>query len=208
VAAARQAWRERQPRLNPARLVFIDETWATTNMTRLRGRCQRGQRLVAAVPHGHWRTSTFVAGLRTTGLGAPLVLDGAMNGDAFRAYSEQILAPTLAPGDIVIMDNLGSHKVAGVREAIEARGASLIYLPPYSPDLNPIEQSFAKLKALIRKAAALRPSGTPSEISSAASPRRNAQTTSPRPAMSYLIGKRSNARRTAPWGDPRAQHFS
>ena len=154
MAAARQAWRERQPRLNPARLVFIDETWATTNMTRLRGRCQRGQRLVAAVPHGHWRTSTFVAGLRTTGLGAPLVLDGAMNGDAFRAYSEQILAPTLAPGDIVIMDNLGSHKVAGVREAIEARGASLIYLPPYSPDLNPIEQSFAKLKALIRKAAA------------------------------------------------------
>jgi transposase len=139
--------------MNPAQLVFIDETWATTNMTRLRGRCQRGKRLVAAVPHGHWRTSTFVAGLRTTGLSAPLVLDGAMNGDAFRAYVEQILAPTLAPGDIVIMDNLGSHKVAGVREAIEARGASLLYLPPYSPDLNPIEQSFAKFKALIRKAA-------------------------------------------------------
>jgi transposase len=154
VAAARAAWREGQPRLNPAQLVFIDETWATTNMTRLRGRCQRGKRLVAAVPHGHWRTSTFVAGLRTTGLSAPLVLDGAMNGDAFRAYVEQILAPTLAPGDIVIMDNLGSHKVAGVREAIEARGARLLYLPPYSPDLNPIEQSFAKLKALIRKAAA------------------------------------------------------
>ena len=140
--------------MNPAQLVFIDETWATTNMTRLRGRCQRGKRLVAAVPHGHWRTSTFVAGLRTTGLSAPLVLDGAMNGDAFRAYVEQILAPTLAPGDIVIMDNLGSHKVAGVREAIQARGARLLYLPPYSPDLNPIEQSFAKLKALIRKAAA------------------------------------------------------
>jgi transposase len=140
--------------MNPTQLVFIDETWATTNMTRLRGRCQRGKRLVAAVPHGHWRTSTFVAGLRTTGLSAPLVLDGAINGDAFRAYVEQILAPTLAPGDIVIMDNLGSHKVAGVREAIEARGASLLYLPPYSPDLNPIEQSFAKFKALIRKAAA------------------------------------------------------
>ena len=154
MAAAREAWREGQPRLNPAQLVFIDETWATTNMTRLRGRCQRGKRLVAAVPHGHWRTSTFVAGLRTTGLSAPLVLDGAMNGDAFRAYVEQILAPTLAPGDIVIMDNLGSHKVAGVRDAIEARGARLLYLPPYSPDLNPIEQSFAKLKALIRKAAA------------------------------------------------------
>jgi len=137
VASARAAWREGQARMNPAQLVFIDETWATTNMTRLHGRCQRGKRLVAAVPHGHWRTSTFVAGLRTTGLSAPLVLDGAMNGDAFRAYVEQILAPTLAPGDVVIMDNLSSHKVAGVREAIEARGASLIYLPPYSPDLNP-----------------------------------------------------------------------
>jgi transposase len=154
VAVARTAWRESQPSLNPTRLVFIDETWATTNMTRLRGRCQRGKRLIAAVPHGHWRTSTFVAGLRMTGLSAPLVLDGAMNGDAFRAYVEQILAPTLTPGDIVIMDNLSSHKVAGVRQAIEARGASLIYLPPYSPDLNPIEQSFAKFKALIRKAAA------------------------------------------------------
>lgn len=140
--------------MNPAKLVFIDETWATTNMARPRGRCLRGERLVAAVPHGHWKTSTFVAGLRTTGLTAPLVLDGAMNGEAFRAYVEQILAPTLQPGDIVIMDNLGSHKVAGVREAIEARGASLLYLPPYSPDLNPIEKSFAKLKALLRKAAA------------------------------------------------------
>jgi transposase len=140
--------------MNPAQLVFIDETWATTNMTRRLGRCPRGQRLVASVPHGHWKTSTFVAALRTTGLTAPLVLDGAMNGETFRAYVEQFLAPTLAPGDIVIMDNLGSHKVAGVRQAIGARGASLRYLPPYSPDLNPIEQSFAKLKALIRKAAA------------------------------------------------------
>jgi transposase len=154
VAAAREAWRERQPRMNPAQLVFIDETWATTNMTRLHGRCRRGERLVASVPHGHWKTSTFVAALRTTGLTAPLVLDGAMNGEAFRAYVEQMLAPTLARGDIVIMDNLSSHKVAGVRDAVEARGANLLYLPPYSPDLNPIEQSFAKLKALIRKAAA------------------------------------------------------
>ncbi len=154
MAAGRQSWRESQPRLNPAQLVFIDETWVTTNMTRLRGRCQRGKRLIAAVPHGHWRTSTFVAGLRMSGLTAPLVLDGAMNGEAFLAYVEQILVPTLAPGDIVIMDNLSSHKVAGVRQAIEARGACLLYLPPYSPDLSPIEQAFAKFKALIRKAAA------------------------------------------------------
>jgi transposase len=103
---------------------------------------------------GHWKTSTFVAGLRTSGLTAPLVVDGAINGDIFRAYVEQVLAPTLIPGDIVVLDNLGSHKVAGVREAIEARCASLVYLPPYSPDLNPIEQAFAKLKALLRKIAA------------------------------------------------------
>jgi transposase len=154
VAAARQVWRERQPSLDPDRLVFIDETWATTNMTRRCGRAPRGQRLVASVPHGHWKTSTFVAGLRSTGLTAPLVVDGAINGDVFRAYVEQILVPTLVPGDIVILDNLSSHKVVGVREAIEARGARLVYLPPYSPDLNPIEQAFAKLKALLRKIAA------------------------------------------------------
>lgn len=123
-------------------------------MTRRYGRAPRGQRLVTSVPHGHWKTSTFVAGLRTSGLTAPLVLDGAMNGEVFLAYVEQTLAPTLAPGDIVVADNLGSHKVAGVREAIEARGASLLYLPPYSPDLNPIEKAFAKLKALLRKIAA------------------------------------------------------
>jgi transposase len=123
-------------------------------MTRRYGRAPRGQRLVAAVPHGHWKTSTFVAGLRIGGLTAPLVVDGAMNGDIFRAYVEQVLAPTLRPGDIVILDNLASHKVAGVREAIEANGASIVYLPPYSPDLNPIEQAFAKLKALLRKIAA------------------------------------------------------
>jgi len=140
--------------LDPDRLVFIDETWATTNMTRRYGRAARGQRLVAPVPHGHWKTSTFVAGLRMSGLTAPFVVDGAMNGDVFRAYVEQVLAPTLAPGDIVVLDNLSSHKVARVREMIEARGASLVYLPPYSPDLNPIEQAFAKLKALLRKIAA------------------------------------------------------
>ena len=123
-------------------------------MTRRYGRAPRGQRLVAAVPHGHWKTSTFVAGLRTDGLTAPLVVDGAMNGDIFRAYVEQVLAPTLKPGDIVILDNLSSHKVTGVREMVEARGATLVYLPPYSPDLNPIEQAFAKLKSLLRKIAA------------------------------------------------------
>jgi len=154
VAAAREAWRSRQPILNPDRLVFIDETWVTTNMTRRYGRAPQGERLVASVPHGHWKTSTFVAGLRTHGLTAPLVVDGAMNGEIFLAYVEQTLAPTLKPGDIVIADNLGSHKVVGVREAIEARGATLVSLPPYSPDLNPIEKAFAKLKALLRKIAA------------------------------------------------------
>jgi len=153
VAQARAAWREIQPSMNPVRLVFIDETWATTNMARRYGRAPRGERVIASVPHGHWKTSTFVAGLRDDAITAPLVIDGAMNGETFRAYIEQFLAPTLAHGDIVIMDNLPSHKVAGVREAIEARGATLIYLPPYSPDLNPIEQAFAKLKALLRKAA-------------------------------------------------------
>lgn len=140
--------------MNPARLVFIDETWVKTNMARLWGRSPRGRRLVDAVPHGHWKTSTFVAGLRCDGLTAPLVIDGAMNGETFLAYVEQFLAPTLSPGDVVIMDNLPSHKVSGVREAIEARGATLLYLPPYSPDLNPIEQAFAKLKSILRTAAA------------------------------------------------------
>jgi transposase len=134
--------------------VFIDETWATTNMARVRGRCPRGQRLRAAVPHGHWKTSTFIAALRNTLVTAPLVIDGAVNGTVFRTYVEKVLAPTLAEGDIVVMDNLGSHKVAGVREAIEARGARLLYLPAYSPDFNPIEQVFAKLKELLRAVAA------------------------------------------------------
>lgn len=123
-------------------------------MARLRGRARRGQRCRAAIPHGHWRTTTFTGALRLTGLTAPMVLDGPMNGDAFKAYVEQVLAPTLKPGDIIVMDNLAAHKNAAIRAAIEAKGAELRYLPPYSPDLNPIENAFAKLKAILRKAAA------------------------------------------------------
>src|SRR3954464_8235750 len=149
VAEARHAFIRRQPALDPEHLVFLDE--ATTNMTRRSGRCARGLRLLAPVPHGHRKTTTLVAGLRTTGITAPYVLDGAVNGDIFRAYVEQILAPTLGPGDIVVMDNLPCHKVAGIQEAIESRQARFLYLPSYSPDLNPIEQAFAKLKALLRK---------------------------------------------------------
>ena len=153
VACARIAWRLWQPALNPEQLVFVDETWAKTNMARQHGRAQRGQRLVAAVPHGHWKTSTFLAALRHDRITAPCVFDGAIDGERFRAWVEQALTPTLGPGDIVVMDNLGAHKVAGVREAVEARGAHVLHLPPYSPDLNPIEQLFAKLKALLRTAA-------------------------------------------------------
>lgn len=135
------------------RFVFLDETAATTAMTRLYGWGTRGERLVDAAPWGHWKTSTFIAGLRRDGVIAPCVLDGAMTGELFRAYVEQMLAPALTPGDVVVMDNLPVHKVAGVEAAIRAAGASLLYLPSYSPDLNPIEQFFAKLKALLRKAA-------------------------------------------------------
>jgi transposase len=136
------------------RFVFIDETSATTAMTRLSGWSPKGERLVDAAPHGHWRTTTFVAGLRASGIIAPFVLDGPMTGEAFRAYVEQVLAPELEPGDAVVMDNLSIHKVAGVQEAIRAARASVLYLPSYSPDFNPIEQLFAKLKTLLRKAAA------------------------------------------------------
>lgn len=153
VARARRRWIREQGMLDPARLVFIDETATSTNMVRRRGRCPRGERLVASVPHGHWKTITFVAGLRHDGIVAPFVIDGAMNGPIFLAYIEQCLAPTLGRRDIVIMDNLPAHKVAGVIEAIEALGASVLYLPSYSPDLNPIEQFFSKLKALLRQAA-------------------------------------------------------
>ena len=152
VAGRRQAWRAGQPTMAIERLVFVDETWASTAMTRRYGRAPVGERLVGAVPHGHWKTTTFVAALRASGMTAPLVIDGALNGDFFVAYVEQVLVPTLRPGDIVIMDNLSSHKRVRVRQAIEEAGAHLLYLPPYSPDLNPIEQAFAKLKALLRKA--------------------------------------------------------
>ena len=140
--------------MDPARFVFLDETATATNMARRYGRCPADQRLVAAVPHGHWQTTTFIAGLRQSGVIAPLVLDGPMTGAAFKAYVEQVLAPALGNGDVVVMDNLAAHKVDGVRQAIAAAGASILYLPPYSPDLNPIEMLFAKLKALLRKAAA------------------------------------------------------
>ena len=138
--------------MDASRFVFLDETGTATNMTRRYGRALRGQRVVDAVPHGHWLTTTFVAGLRENGIVAPLVVAGPMR--VFKAYVEQMLAPALSPGDVVVLDNLAAHKVAGVEEAIRAVGATLLYLPPYSPDLNPIEQLFAKLKALLRKAVA------------------------------------------------------
>ena len=149
----RHEWFEAQLDLDPERLIFIDETWASTNMVRLHGRAPRGQRLRAGIPYGHWKTTTLVAALRRTGIAAPMVLDGPVNARAFLAYVEQVLVPELKPGDIVVMDNLSSHKGPAVRQAIEAAGASLLFLPPYSPDLNPIEQAFAKLKALLRAAA-------------------------------------------------------
>jgi transposase len=153
VIRARRRWMREQGMLDPARLVFIDETWTNTAMVRLRGRSPSGERLVDYAPHGHWKIMTFVGGLRLRGMIAPFVLDGAMNGSLFLAYVKQCLVPALKRRDIVVMDNLPVHKVAGVREAIEAAGAILLYLPPYSPDLNPIEMAFSKLKAHLRKAA-------------------------------------------------------
>lgn len=153
IARRRAQWKKYQGRLDPRRLVFIDETWAKTNMTRLRGWSPRGRPLLDKVPHGHWRTLTFLAALRCDRIEAPLVLDGPINGHSFTAWVEQFLLPTLRPGDIVIMDNLGSHKGKAARQLIRSAGARLLFLPPYSPDLNPIEQVFAKLKTLLRKAA-------------------------------------------------------
>ena len=150
----RQAWFDNQPDLDPERLIFIDETGVDTKMARRFGRSPRGERCLAAVPHGHWKTTTFTAGLRLNGITAPFILEGPMDGDGFLAYVEQVLVPTLKPGDIVIADNLPAHKVAGVQKAIENADASLHYLPPYSPDFNPIEKAFAKLKAYLRKIAA------------------------------------------------------
>ena len=151
---AREAWFASQPDLDPTRLVFIDETWTSTNMARLRGRCARGERLRSPVPHGHWKTTTLIAGLRLSGIAAPFVLDGPINRTTFQGYIDKILVPDLAPGDIVVMDNLPSHKGPAVQDAIEAAGARLLYLPSYSPDFNPIEMAFSKLKALLRTTAA------------------------------------------------------
>ena len=153
IARRRTRWKTHQGRLDPKRLVFLDETWAKTNMTRRHGRCSRGARLLAKVPHGRWRTVTFLAALRCDRIIAPCVLDGPINGTSFRAYIEQFLVPALNPGDVVVMDNLGSHKGQAVRRLIRAAGAKLFFLPRYSPDLNPIEQVFAKLKTLLRRAA-------------------------------------------------------
>jgi transposase len=150
----REAWFALQPDLDPEKLIFLDETGATTKMARLRGRSARGQRCRASVPHGHWKTTTLIAGLRLDGMTAPMLVDGAMTGEMFTAYAETILAPALTPGDIVILDNLPAHKVSGARAAIEAVGATMQFLPPYSPDFNPIEQAFSKIKSILRKAAA------------------------------------------------------
>jgi transposase len=151
IARKRRRWKAYQPRIDASRLVFIDETWVKTNMAPLRGWGPRGQRLEALVPHGHWKTLTFIAALRRDRIDAPWVIDGPINGGLFRAYVEQVLVPTLAKGDVVILDNLGSHKGKAARNAVRAAGAHMIFLPPYSPDLNPIEQLFAKLKHFMRR---------------------------------------------------------
>jgi putative transposase len=154
VARRRAQWIRHRTRIDPSRLVFIDETWAKTNMASLRGWAPRGERLRAKVPHRRWKTMTFLAALRHDRLEAPWLLDGPIDGESFRLYVEKVLVPTLRPGDIVILDNLGSHRGKAVRRAIRAAGAKLFFLPKYSPDLNPIEQLFAKLKHFLRKAAA------------------------------------------------------
>jgi transposase len=166
VKRKRVGWKRHQGRLDPKRLVFIDETWAKTNMTRTHGRCRKGARLRAKMPHGHWQTLTFLAALRLNRIDAPAVLDGPINGASFLAYVEQLLMPTLQPGDIVVLDNLGSHKGDAVCKAIRKAGAKLLFLPPYSPDLNPIEQVFAKLKTLLRKAGERTVEGTWKRIGS------------------------------------------
>ena len=154
VARRREQWRKYQGLIDPKRLVFIDETWAKTNMAPLRGWCPRGERLRAKAPFGHWLTTTFIAALRCDRIDAPCLFDGPINGDAFLAYVRDLLVPTLSPGDVVIVDNLGSHRGKAVRQAIRQAGAKLIFLPKYSPDLNPIEQVFSKLKHLLRRAQA------------------------------------------------------
>jgi transposase len=154
VLRQRWAWFEAQIDLDPDRLVFVDESWASTNMARRYGRCPRGKRLRMSVPHGHWKTTTFIAGLRNSGIVAPFVIDCPVNRTVFETWVERVLVPELRPGDVVVLDNLSSHKGSHVRTLIETAGADLRYLPPYSPDFNPIENAFAKLKALLRKEAA------------------------------------------------------
>ena len=151
--ALRQAWFDGQLLLDPGRLIFIDETSASTNLARRYGRCRRGRRLCAALPHAHYKTITFVSGLRRSGLVASRALDGPMNAERFEAWLRDDLGPTLQRGDIVVMDNLASHKNERVKQVLESFGASVLYLPPYSPDLNPIEKAYAKLKAHLRKLA-------------------------------------------------------
>ena len=153
MAARREGWRESQGARDSGRLIFIDETWAKTNMTRLRGRAPRGERLVAKVPHGHWKTTSLIAALGVGGMRCSTVVDGAINRDVFEAFVEQVLVPELCPGDVVVLDNLSSHKSERARRLIESRGAHLEFLPPYSPDLNPIEMVFAKIKQLLRSLA-------------------------------------------------------
>jgi transposase len=154
VARRRARWKKHQRRIDAERLVFIDETWVKTNMAPIRGWCERGKRLIGKAPHGRWRTLTFIGALRVDRIDAPCVFDGPINGESFLAYIEQVLIPTLRRDDIVVIDNLGSHKSKAVRTAIRSAGARLLFLPPYSPDLNPIKQAFAKLKAALRKAQA------------------------------------------------------
>lgn len=149
----RTQWKADQPNRSGARLIFVDETWTKTNMTRLRGRAPRGERLIEKVPHGHWKTTTLIAALGIEGMRCSTVVDGAVNADVFEAFVEQVLVPDLREGDIVVMDNLSSHKRSRTRQSIESAGAELLYLPPYSPDLNPIEMIFAKLKQLLRSLA-------------------------------------------------------
>ncbi len=153
MAEARRQWRDEQATIDPDRVIFLDETWAKTNMTRTYGRCLEGTRLIPKVPCSRWSTTTFLRAMRSSGFIAPLCVEGAINGQVFKAWVEQHLVRELKPGDIVVMDNLSSHKVAGVVEAIEAVGATVRYLPPYSPDFNPIELAFSKFKKLLRDGA-------------------------------------------------------
>jgi len=153
VAEKRAAWKQTQSTRLKGRLIFIDETWAKTNMTRLRGRAPIGKRLRSKAPHGHWKTTTLIAALCSGGINCSTVVDGAINADVFEAFVKQVLVPQLRPGDVVILDNLSSHKRASIRKLIESAGATLLFLPPYSPDLNPIEMIFSKIKQLLRSMA-------------------------------------------------------